>query len=122
MAAGVVWTRGHEDGPGAQVAYFVFPLDSLLLLQEEQPTFWWEESPPQQHQSSLQILQTSAKEEKQTKTAFPIFHCLIFPRQINPQPYACSLTAVAMIRDCSRVRRRMNSCWGRTEALADVVS
>lgn len=46
MAAGVVWTRDREDGPGAQMAYFVFPLDSTLLLQEEQPTFWGEESPP----------------------------------------------------------------------------
>lgn len=35
MAAGVVWTRDHEDGPGARMAYFVFPLESTLLLQEE---------------------------------------------------------------------------------------
>lgn len=93
MAAGVVWTRGQEDRPGAQMAYFASPLHSPLLLQEEQPTFWWEESPLQQHQSSLQLLQTSAKEEN----CFPHFPLPRFPK-------AKQLPALCWLPYCSGQR------------------
>lgn len=82
-AAGVVWTRGCEDQPGAQMAYFTSPSRSPLPRWEDQAAFLWEEGPLQQHQSSLWLCKTAVKEESLTLSpgAFAPSHCLFSPRQ-----------------------------------------